>query len=92
MTQAIYDPITQIEQQRRRIIVLRRGETRTVRCGRRIRTRRFTIRPGEVLVVICRVTRRTFIFVCRDDRRRRRRRRVIVRTVPFNTRISVTCI
>ena len=54
--------------QARRIFVLRRGERRIVRCGRRVvRIRRFFLRPGEVLVVICGRGRhrQTFIFVCR---------------------------
>jgi hypothetical protein len=75
-------------EQARRIISLRRGETRTVRCGMRsLRTRRFTIRPGEVLVVICARTRRTFVFICRGVRIRRR----IVRVVPENTVVTVRC-
>ncbi|BCU81662.1 hypothetical protein JIR001_14450 [Polycladomyces abyssicola] len=72
-----------------RIISLRRGETRTVRCGRRsLRTRRFTIRPGEVLVVICARTRRVFVFFCRGFRIRR----TIVGVVPENTVVTVRCL
>lgn len=75
--------------QARRIISLRRGQTRTVRCGRRsLRTRRFIIRPGEALVVICARTRRTFVFFCRGFRTRR----TIVRVVPENTVVHVRCL
>ncbi|MBH8585466.1 MULTISPECIES: hypothetical protein [Thermoactinomyces] len=77
--------------QARRIFVLRRGERRIVRCGRRVvRIRRFFLRPGEVLVVICGRGRhrQTFIFVCRG----RRIRRTIVRRVRRNTLISVRCV
>jgi hypothetical protein len=72
-----------------RVIVLRRGETRTVRCGMRaLHTRSFTIRQGEALVVICDRTNRRFIFFCRGFRIRR----TIVRRVPENTVVTVQCL
>jgi hypothetical protein len=79
----------EVSPEQRTIISLRRGESRTVRCGRRaLRSRRFTIRPGEVLVVIFAITRRVFVFFCRGFRIRRR----IVRVVPENTDVTVTCL
>jgi hypothetical protein len=71
---------------RTEVIFLRRGQSATRTCGSfsgRTITRR--LRRGEVLIVICRSSRRRFIFVCG---RPRFSRTIFLRR---GTRITVRC-
>ncbi|MCH5586131.1 hypothetical protein MK805_14410 [Shimazuella sp. AN120528] len=71
---------------RREVIRLRPGETATRTCGTFSgRTITVRLRRGEVLVAVCRSSRRIFIFVCGRPR--------FTRTITLRrgTRIVVSC-
>ncbi len=71
----------------RRIIYLRPGETRQIKCGqpKPRHISKFVIRPGELLIVLCGSIWHRFTFACGFPRR------VRVVLVKKNRLLNVSC-